>query len=73
MRILLNAYAVASRAKHSRIPSSDEGLTLEHFQAKWTPVRVKKIRENKNLEPRFDSIKSGNALGMRPRRKTRAG
>jgi glycosyltransferase involved in cell wall biosynthesis len=34
----------------------------EHFQAKWTPVRVKKMRENKNLEPRFDSIKSGNAL-----------
>jgi AcrR family transcriptional regulator len=26
------------------------------------PVRVKKMRENKNLEPRFDSIKSGKAL-----------
>jgi hypothetical protein len=32
---------------------------LEHFQAKWTPVRMKKLRQNKDLEPRFDSIKSG--------------
>jgi len=23
---------------------------LEHFQAKWMPVRVKKIRHNKDLE-----------------------
>jgi hypothetical protein len=29
---------------------------LEHFQAKWTPVRVKKMRRNKNIEPRSDSI-----------------
>jgi hypothetical protein len=35
------------------------GRMLEHFQAKWTPVRVKKMRKNKNLEARFDSIKSG--------------
>jgi hypothetical protein len=26
------------------------------------PVRVKKMRKNKNLEPRFDSIASGNDL-----------
>jgi hypothetical protein len=25
-------------------------LSKEHFQAKWMPVRVKKMRENKNLE-----------------------
>jgi hypothetical protein len=25
----------------------------ERFQAKWTPVRVKKTRQNKNLELRF--------------------
>jgi hypothetical protein len=32
---------------------------LEHFQAKWMPIRVKKMRENKNLVSRFDFIKSG--------------
>jgi hypothetical protein len=26
---------------------------LERFRAKWTPVRVKKTRKNKNLELRF--------------------
>jgi hypothetical protein len=25
-------------------------LSLEHFQAKWTPVRMKKMRYNKDLE-----------------------
>jgi cytochrome c peroxidase len=48
---------------HSGPNFTDDAFhALEHFQAKWTPVRVKKMRENKNLEPRFDSIKSGNAL-----------
>jgi uncharacterized protein len=37
--------------------------TLEHFQAKWIPVRVKKMRRNKNLEPRSDSIGTEKALG----------
>jgi hypothetical protein len=32
---------------------------LERFQAKWKPVRVKKTRQIKNLEPRFDSIETG--------------
>jgi|SRR5260370_3346739 len=36
---------------------------LERFQAKWTPVRVKKTRQIKNLEPRFDSIETETALG----------
>src|SRR6195256_6082813 len=36
--------------------------TLERFQAKWKPVRVKKTRQNKNLEPRFDSIETEKAL-----------
>src|ERR1700676_2916970 len=31
-------------------------LTYERFQAKWKPVRIKKPRQIKNLEPRFDSI-----------------
>jgi hypothetical protein len=36
---------------------------LERFQAKWKPVRVKKTRQIKNLEPRFDSIETEKALG----------
>ena len=35
---------------------------LEHFRAKWTPVRVKKMRLNKDLERFRDSVKFGNAL-----------
>jgi len=35
---------------------------LERFQAKWKPVRVKKTRQLKNLEPRFDSIEAETAL-----------
>jgi hypothetical protein len=38
---------------------------LERFQAKWTPVRVKKTRHIKNLEPRFDSIEAEKALEPR--------
>jgi hypothetical protein len=34
----------------------------EHFQAKWTPVRVKKMRQNKNINPRSDSIGTEKAL-----------
>src|ERR1700730_14961893 len=30
----------------------------ERFQAKWKPVRVKKTRQTKILEPRFDSIEA---------------
>src|ERR1700722_387104 len=36
---------------------------LERFRAKWIPVRVKKTRQNKNLEPRSDSIGTEKALG----------
>jgi hypothetical protein len=42
---------------------------LEHFQAKRAPVRVKKMRQNKNLERRSDSLGTGKALApaaMRP-------
>jgi len=35
---------------------------LERFRAKWTPVRVKKTRQNKKLEPRSDSIGTAKAL-----------
>jgi hypothetical protein len=42
---------------------SGEVGCLERFQAKWKPVRVKKTRQIKNLEPRFDSIETEKALG----------
>jgi hypothetical protein len=35
---------------------------LERFPAKWTPVRVEKTRQIKNLEPRSDSIGTETAL-----------
>jgi hypothetical protein len=38
-------------------------IPLERFPAKWKPVRVKKTRQNKNLEPRSDSIGTEKALG----------
>jgi hypothetical protein len=38
---------------------------LERFQAKWKPVRVKKTRQIKNLEPRFDSIETEKVLELR--------
>jgi hypothetical protein len=45
------------------------GRQIERFRAKacpaldagWPPVRVKKTRQNKNLEPRFDSIETEKA------------
>jgi hypothetical protein len=44
----------------------DEGRrTLERFPAKWRPVRVKKTRQIKNLEPRSDSIGTEKALALR--------
>ena len=39
---------------------------VEHFQAKWTPVRVKKMRQYKGLEPRSDSIGTEKALAPTP-------
>src|SRR5216684_960304 len=47
-------------------PSRD-AAPRERFQAKWKPVRVKKTRQIKNLEPRFDSIETEEALAA-PRR-----
>ena len=40
-----------------------QGRQLKRFQAKWGAVRVKKTRQIKNLEPRFDSIETEKALG----------
>ena len=39
----------------------ERGVPLENlkrFQAKWKPVRVKKTRQIRNLEHRFDSIET---------------
>jgi hypothetical protein len=36
----------------------------EHFQAKRIPVRVKKMRKNKNLEHFHVSMKRENALAL---------
>src|ERR1700754_47813 len=51
--------------KRPNQPCWRSGSSLERFQAKWTPVRVKKTRQIKNLEPRFDSIETEKALGSR--------
>ena len=42
---------------------TDNVASLERFQAKWRPVRIKKTRQIKNLEPRFDFIETEKALG----------
>jgi hypothetical protein len=42
----------------------DDAGRLECFQAKWKPVRVKKTRQIRNLEPRFDSIEAEKALDV---------
>src|SRR5229473_2258535 len=55
--------------KYPKLRLSDS-VVLERFQAKacpgldpgWKPVRVKKTRQIKNLEPRFDSIETEKAL-----------
>src|SRR5882724_1014532 len=41
-------------------------LPLKRFRAKWIPVRVKKTRQNKNLELRSDSIGTEIALAHDP-------
>ena len=38
---------------------------VERFRAKWIPVRVKKTRQNKKLEPGSDPIRTGKALAER--------
>jgi hypothetical protein len=36
-----------------------EAGELERFRAKWAPVRVKKTRQNKKLEPPFRFNRNG--------------
>jgi hypothetical protein len=42
--------------------------SLEHFPDKWIPLFRKKMRPNKDLEPRSDAIRTEKALGVLPRR-----
>jgi hypothetical protein len=49
-----SARRAAAALRHQR-----REVSLERFRAKWIPVRVKKTRQNRNLEPRSDSIGTG--------------
>ena len=59
----------ATTPKHVKLPCVSR-KSLERFRAKWAPVRVKKTRQNKRLEPGFDSIKAErfSAIGKRNQR-----
>jgi len=39
---------------------------LERFQDKWNRLSGSEARQNKDLEPCFDSIKTRKALGLSP-------
>ncbi len=43
-------------------PNARQNKDMEHFRAKWTPVRVKKMRPNKDLEHGSDFIFCERAL-----------
>jgi hypothetical protein len=51
---------------------SDAFPQTKAFSAKWIPVRVKKTRQNKKLEPRSDSIGTEKALASESRDKHQA-
>ena len=44
------------------LPGAKHTSSVERFQAKWKPVRIKKTRQIKNLEFRFDSIEAEKRL-----------
>jgi TetR/AcrR family transcriptional regulator len=56
---------IAAMAETAIVPKAP---SQEHFQAKWTPVRVKKMRQNKKLELSSDSIGTEKASARRTRR-----
>jgi glycosyltransferase involved in cell wall biosynthesis len=62
-RLVAADYAVPAERITVARPGSDP-VPLERFQAKWRPVRVKKTRQIKNPEPRFDSIETEKALAQ---------
>jgi hypothetical protein len=58
-----DVHRLLARRPHARAMPARTGcrplaLRSERFHAKWKPVRVKKTRQIKNLEPRFDSIEA---------------
>jgi hypothetical protein len=55
-------HVAGANGLHHVCPRLYRLLFLEHFPAKWTPVRVKKMRQNKGLEIFSDSIRSEKAL-----------
>jgi len=59
-----------ARAKYSHRLAA-RPYALERFRAKWIPVRVKKTRQNNNLELRSDSIRTDYALVFSNRATTR--
>src|SRR4029077_20265806 len=66
--IIQTSKGPASRATREKVsPGTAVSLCGQSvFQAKWRPVRVKKTRQIKNLEPRFDSIETEKALEIFP-------
>src|SRR5260370_26161318 len=61
-----NSSGIVSRAfiiRAPRPPRAQARPLLERFRAKWKPVRIKKTRQTKNLEFRFDSIETEQVLG----------
>ncbi|SEE32374.1 hypothetical protein SAMN05444164_7671 [Bradyrhizobium erythrophlei] len=56
---LLGAFEKRFRIDHDRLQIR---FRLERFRAKWIPLRVKKTRQDKSLEPRSDSIGAEKAL-----------
>jgi hypothetical protein len=60
-------YAIfgAREAPLKPLTDSTQISSLERFRAKWSPVRVKKTRQNKKIERARDSIQSERALKER--------
>ena len=68
IEIRLNCRVLGHRAplriQHRKGYAGSARLVLERFQAKWSPVRVKKTRQIRNLGP--VSIPYRNGKGSRP-------
>jgi hypothetical protein len=46
-----------------KLPAEPGQRWLKRFQAKWMPVRVKKTRQNKQIEPPFRFNRNGKGSG----------
>ena len=60
-------YSRQERDAKKGVPVFRINPALEHFLAKWTPVRVEKMRQIKSLEHFPDSIEAENALSYENR------